>query len=174
MTLKALAASPTTLAHGTRACPAVSALVSGGMSLSRNQAHPSAAIKPVHGKHAPNESTSGSGPTRPHPSTWHQVLGGAALWAALLFLWTGSPGLAAGEAIRAFCIDFNWGPGGPNGFAPPGFGPMPTRSNTSPGMPGSALTSSRPLPFPAMAMPGTRAGRSRPNRAFAMTSPPSW
>ena len=22
--------------------------------------------------------------------------------------------------IRAFCVDFNWGPGGPNGFAPPG------------------------------------------------------
>jgi len=22
--------------------------------------------------------------------------------------------------IKAFCIDFNWGPGGPNGFAPPG------------------------------------------------------
>jgi alpha-L-fucosidase len=36
-------------------------------------------------------------------------------------LWhTGSPALLAGEAIRAFCIDFNWGPGGPNGFAPPG------------------------------------------------------
>ena len=30
------------------------------------------------------------------------------------------PGLLAAEAIRAFCIDFNWGPGGPNGFAPPG------------------------------------------------------
>jgi alpha-L-fucosidase len=42
------------------------------------------------------------------------------LWAALLFLWTSSAGLFAGEAIRAFCIDFNWGPGGPNGFAPPG------------------------------------------------------
>ena len=48
------------------------------------------------------------------------MIGGSALWAALLFLWTGSPGLLAGEAIRAFCIDFNWGPGGPNGFAPPG------------------------------------------------------
>ncbi len=24
------------------------------------------------------------------------------------------------EPIRAFCIDFNWGPGGPNGFAKPG------------------------------------------------------
>jgi len=24
------------------------------------------------------------------------------------------------DPIRAFCIDFNWGPGGPNGFAPPG------------------------------------------------------
>jgi alpha-L-fucosidase len=32
----------------------------------------------------------------------------------------GSPALQAGEPIRAFCIDFNWGPGGPNGFAPPG------------------------------------------------------
>lgn len=27
---------------------------------------------------------------------------------------------AAAERIKAFCIDFNWGPGGPNGFAPPG------------------------------------------------------
>jgi alpha-L-fucosidase len=35
-------------------------------------------------------------------------------------LHAGSPALLAGEAIRAFCIDFNWGPGGPNGFAPPG------------------------------------------------------
>ncbi|MBM4154367.1 MAG: hypothetical protein FJ221_04995 [Lentisphaerae bacterium] len=24
------------------------------------------------------------------------------------------------DPIRAFCVDFNWGPGGPNGFAPPG------------------------------------------------------
>lgn len=24
------------------------------------------------------------------------------------------------DAIRAFCVDFNWGPGGPNGFAAPG------------------------------------------------------
>ena len=30
------------------------------------------------------------------------------------------PWAPRGEAIRAFCIDFNWGPGGPNGFAPPG------------------------------------------------------
>jgi alpha-L-fucosidase len=42
------------------------------------------------------------------------------LCAAVLLLHTGSPALLAGEAIRAFCIDFNWGPGGPNGFAPPG------------------------------------------------------
>jgi alpha-L-fucosidase len=35
-------------------------------------------------------------------------------------LYAGSPVLLAGEPIRAFCIDFNWGPGGPNGFAPPG------------------------------------------------------
>jgi alpha-L-fucosidase len=32
----------------------------------------------------------------------------------------GSPALLALEPIRAFCIDFNWGLGGPNGFAPPG------------------------------------------------------
>lgn len=30
------------------------------------------------------------------------------------------PGPAAASPVRAFCIDFNWGPGGPNGFAPPG------------------------------------------------------
>ena len=38
----------------------------------------------------------------------------------LLLLQAGGSGLLAGNAIRAFCIDFNWGPGGPNGFAPPG------------------------------------------------------
>ncbi len=27
---------------------------------------------------------------------------------------------ASRKPIRAFCVDFNWGPGGPNGFAPPG------------------------------------------------------
>jgi hypothetical protein len=37
-----------------------------------------------------------------------------------LLLQAGSCALMAGEAIRAFCVDFNWGPGGPNGFAPPG------------------------------------------------------
>lgn len=26
----------------------------------------------------------------------------------------------AEEPVKAYCIDFNWGPGGPNGFAPPG------------------------------------------------------
>jgi alpha-L-fucosidase len=39
--------------------------------------------------------------------------------AALFCLVSSSPSRAA-EPIRAFCIDFNWGPGGPNGFAPPG------------------------------------------------------
>lgn len=28
--------------------------------------------------------------------------------------------LAVNPPIRAFCVDFNWGPGGPNGFAQPG------------------------------------------------------
>ena len=28
--------------------------------------------------------------------------------------------LAAEEAIKAFCVDFNWGPGGDNAFAGPG------------------------------------------------------
>jgi len=28
--------------------------------------------------------------------------------------------LSAGDPIKAFCVDFNWGPGGPNGFAKPG------------------------------------------------------
>ena len=27
---------------------------------------------------------------------------------------------AANDPIKAFCIDFNWGEGGPNGFAKPG------------------------------------------------------
>jgi len=32
----------------------------------------------------------------------------------------GIKGGGAGERIKAFCVDFNWGPGGPNGFAAPG------------------------------------------------------
>jgi alpha-L-fucosidase len=55
---------------------------------------------------------------------WYSIRGrlvrGAVLCAAALLLHTSSASLLAGEPIRAFCIDFNWGPGGPNGFAPPG------------------------------------------------------
>jgi alpha-L-fucosidase len=90
------------------------------MSLSRDQEPESAELKPFPGKNVPKKPGAAAGLTRPRQSTRHPVLGGAALWAALLFLWTGIPGLLAGEAIRAFCVDFNWGPGGPNGFAPPG------------------------------------------------------
>lgn len=51
-----------------------------------------------------------------------------AVWApAAAALLLGASGLlsaadtaAPRDPIRAFCIDFNWGPGGPNGFAPPG------------------------------------------------------
>ena len=32
----------------------------------------------------------------------------------------GAETVAGPEPIRAYCIDFNWGPGGPNGFPPPG------------------------------------------------------
>jgi len=44
---------------------------------------------------------------------------------AFIFLlsWCAVPLVAAetpGTRIKAFCIDFNWGPGGPNGFAQPG------------------------------------------------------
>jgi hypothetical protein len=39
-------------------------------------------------------------------------------------LWVGAMLLAvtvcSAQPIRAFCVDFNWGPGGPNGFAAPG------------------------------------------------------
>lgn len=37
---------------------------------------------------------------------------------AVLFVMTAV--VARAEPIKAFCIDFNWGPGGPNGFARPG------------------------------------------------------
>ncbi len=53
-------------------------------------------------------------------STRPRLVIDAVLCAAFLSLHSGSPALQAGEPIRAFCIDFNWGPGGPNGFAPPG------------------------------------------------------
>ena len=46
--------------------------------------------------------------------TWPVVL--AISMAAVL---AGSQGVAR-ERVKAFCIDFNWGPGGENGFAPPG------------------------------------------------------
>ena len=90
------------------------------MSLSRDQATKSAELRPFPGENVPNKPSDAGGPTRPRQLTRQPLLVGAALWAVLLFLWTGSPGLRAGEVIRAFCVDFNWGPGGPNGFAPPG------------------------------------------------------
>src|SRR5512137_1034164 len=50
---------------------------------------------------------------------------GPACLLSLTFLAWAIPGpaLAAGpppDAIKAYCIDFNWGEGGPNGFARPG------------------------------------------------------
>ena len=90
------------------------------MSLSRDQAPDCVESKRLPGKHVPNEPTAAGVMTRRPKSARHLRLGGAMLWATLLFLWAGSPGLFAGDAIRAFCVDFNWGPGGPNGFAPPG------------------------------------------------------
>ena len=90
------------------------------MSLSRDQAPVAAELIPSPGEHVPTKPAATGDPTRPRPSARHRAFGGAALWGALLLLWTGGPVLGAGEAIRAFCIDFNWGPGGPNGFAPPG------------------------------------------------------
>jgi hypothetical protein len=90
------------------------------MSLSRDQELKCAELRPFPGKDVPKKPSTADGWTKPRQSTRHNVLRGVVVWAAFLFLWTGSPGLLAGEAIRAFCVDFNWGPGGPNGFAPPG------------------------------------------------------
>src|SRR5512136_1291454 len=90
------------------------------MSLSRDQASASAVLKTFAGQHVSNEPRAATGRTKLRQSRSHPVPGGTALWVALILLWTGSPGLIAGEAIRAFCVDFNWGPGGSNGFAPPG------------------------------------------------------
>ena len=42
------------------------------------------------------------------------------LAALLPFLLLGQAGADAAAPIKAFCIDFNWGEGGPNGFAKPG------------------------------------------------------
>ena len=53
-------------------------------------------------------------------STRPRLVGAAARCALLLFLLLTSPSLPAGEAIRTLCVDVNWGPGGANGFAPPG------------------------------------------------------
>jgi len=65
-------------------------------------------------------STRRTPPAGPRPcQTWR-------LWCAVLVFVGLLPAVSAGGAepevqpIRAFCIDFNWGPGGPNGFAPPG------------------------------------------------------
>jgi alpha-L-fucosidase len=40
-------------------------------------------------------------------------------------------GAALPEPIRAFCVDFNWGPGGPNGFAKPLPKPAPSPATAS-------------------------------------------
>jgi hypothetical protein len=90
------------------------------MSLSQNQAMECVELRPFPGKNVPKKRSATGGWTTPRQPTRRMALGEAALLAALLSLWASSPGLLAGEAIRAFCVDFNWGPGGPNGFAPPG------------------------------------------------------
>src|SRR5512139_2308763 len=40
--------------------------------------------------------------------------------ACAVWLVCATPGQAARQTVKAFCIDFNWGEGGPNGFAKPG------------------------------------------------------
>jgi len=90
------------------------------MSLSRHPAPASGELQTLPAGHGLNKPTASYGPARRHHSTRTRLVSGAALCAAFLLWHTGSPALLAGEAIRAFCIDFNWGPGGPNGFAPPG------------------------------------------------------
>src|SRR5664279_2860860 len=90
------------------------------MSLSCDQALQKREPNFLPARHDPNQPVAAHRPARQRHSTRDQLVNGAVLCAAMLLLHTGSPGLLAGEAIRAFCIDFNWGPGGPNGFAPPG------------------------------------------------------
>jgi len=52
----------------------------------------------------------------------HEMLLMLALFSLPTTAWAESEqGAAKSEPrIKAFCIDFNWGPGGPNGFAAPG------------------------------------------------------
>lgn len=45
---------------------------------------------------------------------------GTTFFLAILLLASPTPSTIADGPIKAFCVDFNWGPGGPNGFAKPG------------------------------------------------------
>jgi len=56
--------------------------------------------------------------TKPAPTALAQMAAGEARRDVELH--TGAPPANAPVSIKAFCIDFNWGEGGPNGFAKPG------------------------------------------------------
>ena len=90
------------------------------MSISRHPASTSQELETPPTGHGHNKPAASKGSARRRHSTRTGLVSGALLCAAVLLLHAGSPVLLAGEPIRAFCIDFNWGPGGPNGFAPPG------------------------------------------------------
>ena len=90
------------------------------MSLLRDQASASAEPERPPGKRDPVKLTPAQRVARQRNCLRRRLVGSASLWAACLLLQASGLGLLAAGPIRAFCIDFNWGPGGPNGFAPPG------------------------------------------------------
>jgi alpha-L-fucosidase len=69
------------------------------MSLSRDQASTSAESHGFPYKNHPGKPTAIGAQERPSQLTHHRALGGAALWAALLFLWMGGSCLIASEAL---------------------------------------------------------------------------
>ena len=90
------------------------------MRLSTVQVPASGKLKALLARHRWSKLAPVQGSARRRSWSRARVVVGAVCCAAALLLPAGGTRVLAGEAIRAFCIDFNWGPGGPNGFAPPG------------------------------------------------------
>ena len=143
------------------------------MSLSRDQASASAKLKRSLGKsdrRSPSRERPGKATLRHLPSVRRErePLGCVSDVAG------GRPGLFATEAIRAFCIDFNWGPGGPNGFAPPGLWADADPEQHLAWYAGLGANVIQTFAVSCNGYAWYTAERSRHNRGCAMTSLRNW
>ena len=92
----------------------------------------------------------------------------------LLFIGCGDKRVPQEEGIKAFCIDFNWGDGGPNRFAAPGLWASAVPEEHVNGTRTWEQTPSRHSVYPVMVMPGIKMEAYRSNRDCVQTFFRKW